>query len=139
MRRNVLKPLPCSPSRFAAGTRPVEQQLAGRRRVQAQLLLEPPDAEPRRVGGHDERADLGGPVVARPGPRGDDVGAGLARVRDEPLAAVDDPGAAVGAVLEPRGRPRPARIAAGAGLGQPVGADDLAAGHRHEVALLLLG
>ena len=46
--------------------------------------------------------------------------------------------AAVGAVLEAGGRPRAARIAAGPGLGQAVGADDLAARHRHEEALLLL-
>ena len=47
--------------------------------------------------------------------------------------------AAVGAVLEAGRRPRPARIAAGARLRQPVRADDLAARHRHEVPLLLLG
>ena len=77
-------------------------------------------------------------VVARPGPGGDDVRPGLAGVGDEALAAVDDPRAAVGTVLEARGRPRAARIAAGARLGQAVRADDLALGHRHEVALLLL-
>ena len=80
----------------------------------------------------------GAAVVAGPGPRGDDVRPGLAGVGDEPLAAVDDPGAAVGAVLVARGRPRPARVAAGARLGQPVRADDLALRHRHEEALLLL-
>ena len=52
---------------------------------------------------------------------------GLAGVGDEPLAAVDDPRAAVGAVLVAGRRPRPARVAAGARLGQAVGADDLAA------------
>ena len=78
------------------------------------------------------------PVVARPGPGGHDVRARLAGVGDEPLAAVEHPRAAVRAVLVAGGRPRPARIAAGPGLGQPIGADDLAAGHRHQVALLLL-
>ena len=118
--------------------RPVEDQLAGRRGMQPELVLEPPDREAGRVGGHDERADLGGAVVARPAPGGDDVGARLAGVGDEPLAAVEHPRAAVRAVLVARGRPRPARIAAGSGLGQAVRADDLAARHRHEVALLLL-
>ena len=107
--------------------------------MQPELVLEPPDREAGRVGRDDERADLGGAVVARPGPGGDDVRARLAGVGDEPLAAIDDPRAAVGTVLVARGRPRPARIAARAGLGQPVGADDLAPRHRDEVALLLLG
>ena len=78
---------------------PFEDQLAGRRGVQAHLLLEPADAEPGRVGGHDERADLGAAVAlgscgrgSRPGSGGDDVRAGLAGIRDEALAAVEDPG-----------------------------------------------
>ena len=90
----------------------VEQQLAGRRGVEPELVLEPADREARRVGGDDEGADLGVAVVARPGPGGDDVRARLAGVRDEPLAAVEDPRAAVGAVLEARRRPRPAGIGA---------------------------
>ena len=68
----------------------------------------------------------------------DHVRAGLPGVGDEPLAAVEHPRAAVGAVLEAGRRPRPARIAAGARLRQPVRADDLAGGHRDEEALLLL-
>ena len=48
---------------------------------------------------HDEGADLGGAVVARAGLGGDDVGARLAGVGDEALAAVDDPVAAALAVL----------------------------------------
>ena len=35
----------------------VEPQLAGRRGVEAHLVLEPPDAEARRVGRDDERGD----------------------------------------------------------------------------------
>ena len=107
--------------------------------MQPELVLEPSDAEARRVGRDDEGADLGvaaWSVVA--GPRGDDVRAGLAGVGDEPLAAVDDPRAAVGAVFVPGGRARPAGVAAGAGLGQAVGAEHLALGHRDEEALLLL-
>ena len=107
--------------------------------MQAQLLLEPPDAESRRVGRDDERADLGVAVVAGPGPGGDDVRAGLAGVGDEPLGAVEDPRPAVGPVLETGGGARPARVAAGARLGQAVRADDLAARHRDEEPRLLLG
>ena len=81
----------------------------------------------------------GSPSSRVPGPRRDDVRPGLAGVRDEALAAVDDPRAAVGAVLVPGRRPRPARVAARARLRQPVGADHLALGHRDEEALLLLG
>ena len=46
--------------------------------------------------------------------------------------------AAVWSVLVARGRARAARVAAGAGFGQPVRADDLAARHRDEEPLLLL-
>ena len=59
--------------------RAVEGELAGRRGVQPELLLEPTDAEPGRVGRDDERADLGAAVGARAGPGGDDVRPGLAR------------------------------------------------------------
>ena len=79
------------------------------------------------------------------GSGGDDVGARLAGVGDEPLAAVDDPLAAgpgfqlaPAVALPARGRARPAGVGAGAGLREPVRADDLAAGHRDEVAVLLL-
>ena len=37
------------------------------------------------------------------------------------------------------GRARPTRVTPGPGLGQAIPADDLAAGHRHEEPLLLLG
>ena len=79
-------------------------------------------------------------VVLRAGAGGDDVRPGLPGVGDEALAAVDHPLAAVGAVVafEPGRRARAAGVRAGAGLGQPVRADDLAAGHRDEVAVLLL-
>src|SRR3954471_22639067 len=103
--------------------------------MEAQLLLQAADAEPGRVRGHDERADLGLALVGRAGPRGHDVRAGLAGVGDEALAAVDDPAAV--ALVEPRGRPRAAGIAARTRLRQAVAADDLARGHRDEVALLL--
>ena len=93
--------------------------------MQPQLLLEPPDAEPGRVGRHDEGADLGRAVVAGTGSGGHDVGARLPGIGDEALAAVQDPGPAVRTRFEASGRPRSARIAAGARLGQPVGADDL--------------
>ena len=139
MRRNVLKPLPCSPSRFAAGIRaPSNSSSPGRRGMETELVLEPADREAGRVGRDDERADLGGAVIPCPGPRRDDVGAGLAGVGDEPLAAIEHPRAPVGAVLAAGGRPGPARIAAGARLGQPVRADDLALRHRDEEPLLLL-
>ena len=63
----------------------------------------------------------------------------MAGVRDEPLAAVDHPGAAVRAVLVAGGRPRPARVRARARLGQAVGAENLSGRHRDEEALLLFG
>ena len=44
----------------------LEEQLAGRRRVQPQLLLEPADGEAGRVGRHDECADLGLAAAAAP-------------------------------------------------------------------------
>ena len=78
------------------------------------------------------------PFVGLAGLRRDDVRPGVAGVGDEPLAAVDDPGAAVGAVLVAGGGSRAAGIAAGAGLGQAVAAEDLAGRHRDEEALLLL-
>ncbi len=78
------------------------------------------------------------PRSARAGPGGDDVGRGLARVRDEALPAVEDPGAPVRAVLPPGRRPRAAGVGAGARLGQPVGADRPPARERHEVPRLLL-
>jgi hypothetical protein len=59
--------------------------------VEAELVLEATDAEARRVGGDDEGADLGAVVLVRARPGGDDVRARLAGVRDEALAAVDDP------------------------------------------------
>ena len=103
--------------------------------MEAHLLLEPADREPRRVGGNDERRDLGFAGIGRPALGGDDVRAGLTGVRDEPLAAVDHPGATVGTVLESRGRPGPARIRARARFGQAVAAEHAAGRHRLEVAL----
>ena len=140
--RNVRKPSPRSPSRFAAGTRAaVEQQLAGRRRVEAQLLLEPADAEARRVGGHDEGADLGAAVVASCPVRAVTmyVPAWPALVMKRLPPSMTHAARRRGPSSMPGGRPRAAGVAAGPGLGQPVRADDLAARHRDEVALLLLG
>ena len=117
----------------------LEDQLARRRRVQPQLLLEPADREARRRRRDDERADLGRAVVASAGPGRHDVRAGLAGVGDEPLRAVDDPRAAVGSLFVAGRRPGAAGVAAGAGLGQPVGAEDVAPGHGHEVARDLVG
>ena len=57
----------------------VERELAGRRRVEPELVLDANHAEARRVRRQDERGDLGGAVLARAGPGGDDVGPGLAR------------------------------------------------------------
>jgi hypothetical protein len=108
--------------------------------MQAELVLEPGDAEARRVRGQDERRDLRVAVRPRPGPGGDDVGARLAGVGDEALAAFDDPLAAVAVrprALEGRRRAGPAGVGAGAGLGEAVRADDLAARHRDEELVLL--
>ena len=101
-----MKPAPSSPSRFAAGTRtPSSWSSPVAARVEPHLLLEPTDGEARRLGGHDERGDPRAAVVVRAGARGEDVQPGLARVGDEPLLAVDDPGAAVRARLVARRRP----------------------------------
>ena len=77
------------------------------------------------------------PFAVSPVLRGDHVRPGVAGIRDEPLAAVDDPGPAVRAVLVSGGRAGSAGVGAGAGLGQAVRAEDLAGGHRDEEALLL--
>ncbi len=100
--------------------------------MEAHLLLHAPDGEARRIGLDDERADLAG-VGAAVGHRGDDVGAGHPGIGDEALATVEDPGVAVA-----RGtRAGPARVASRAWLGEAVGADHLAGGHRPQVLLLL--
>ena len=64
--RNVRKPVALLAEQVR-GRDPaaVEDQLAGRGRVEAQLLLEPADREARRVGRDDERADLGVALVRR--------------------------------------------------------------------------
>ena len=97
-----------------------------------------PIGESRCARRDDERADLGRTVVAGAAAGGDDVRAGLSRVRDEPLAAVDDPRPSVRTGLEPGGRPRTAGVTAGARFGQPVAAKDRALRHGHEVARLLV-
>ena len=118
--------------------RALEAQLAGRRRVETQLVLQPPDAEPGRVGRDDEGRDLGVAAVRGAGPGGDDVRAGLAGIGDEALGAIDHPRSTVGAVLEAGGRAGATGIGAGAGLGQAVRAEDPALRHRDEEPLLLL-
>ena len=135
-----MKPLPCSPEQVrgrdpgAVEDRSSPVAEAWRPSLSSSRPIEKPGVSAGTMNALISAA----PSSRVPGPGGDDVRARLARVRDEALAAVDDPGAAVGAVLVARGRPGPARVAAGARLGQAVGADDLAAGHRHEAALLLL-
>ena len=81
----------------------------------------------------------GAPSSRSPGPGGHDVRARLPGVGDESLAAIEHPAPAVGPILEPGDGPRPARIAAGAGLGQAVRADHPPGGHRDQEPLLLLG
>ena len=89
--------------------------------MQPELVLEPPDAEPGRVGRDDEGADLG-VAVGRVVP----VRAVTMYVPAWPafvmnrLRAVEDPGAAVGAVLVPGGGAGAAGVGAGARLGQAV-------------------
>jgi hypothetical protein len=106
--------------------------------MSATMKATPWNAEPGRVGRDDERADLRPALVVGPGSGGDHVCARLPGVGDEPLRPIERPGAAVRAVLETRGRPRAAGVAPRARLGEAVGADDLAAGHRDQPALLLL-
>ena len=107
--------------------------------MQPELLLEPPDTEPGRVGGDDEGTDLERAVVTSTGSSSDDVGPRLPGVGDEAFASIQDPGPAVATRFEPSGRSGPARIAPGTGLGQAVAADDLAGRHRDQEPLLLFG
>jgi hypothetical protein len=106
--------------------------------MKTELLLEPAHAEARRVRGDDECTDLGGTLVGRASPGRDDVGSGLAGIRDEPFATVQDPAASIRPVLEACGRPRAACVRSGARLGQPIAAQHPARGHRHQIGLLLL-
>ena len=132
--RKSLSPSPSAPSRFPAGNSTVlEDQLAGVAGMEAHLLLHASDAEAGCIGFHDERADLARSGLAV-GDGGDDVGARHARVGDEPLPAIEDPVLAIPMCPGPRA----ARVAPRARLGEPVGADDLAGGHRPQIALLLL-
>ncbi len=139
IRRNSLKPLPCSPSRFAAGTRaPSNSSSPVADACRPSLSSSRPTEKPGVSAG-----TMNALISADPSSRvpvravTTYVPAWPALVMNR-LAAVEDPPAAVGAVLEPRRRPCPARIAPGARFGQAVRADDRPAGHRDQEALLLV-
>src|SRR5262245_48157962 len=111
----------------------VEEDLAGRRALDAHLRLDAPDLEPGRVGFDDEGGDsrVAGLGI---GLREDDVQARDAGVRDEALAAVQD----VRVAVEPRLAAHGGRVGARAGLGQRVGREPLPAREVRQEALLLL-
>src|SRR5207245_4905889 len=109
----------------------LEEQLAGFAGVQAHLLLDAADAEARGSALDDERSDPAGFRFAF-GDGRDDVRIGHPGVGDEALGSVQDP--AVGLALRPRARAP--RVAAGPGLGPPVGPELLAGGQRTEASVL---
>ncbi len=131
--RKSLSPSPSAPRRFSAGMRQSSKMsspvLLAWRPIFSSMrpMLNP------GVSASTMKALIFPAVLLAIGHGGDDVRAGHAGVGDEALAAVEHPlvAVAVGAGL------RAARVAARSGLGQPVGADDLAGGHRAQVALLL--
>ena len=98
-----------------------------------QLRLEPRDCEAWRVGLDEERGDARVAGI-RIGLREDGVEVRDAGVRDEALAAVED----VLVAVADRGRPHRGRVGAGAGFGQRVGGQPLAARELRQVLLLLL-
>ena len=109
-----------------------ENQLAGGRRADAELVFLLADGEAGEVALDEERGDA---VVAGLGIDGgeDDEESGFVAVGDPQLAAVEDVVAAFGVGA---GRQRE-RVAAGAGFGERVGADGVGC-HARQVALLLL-
>ena len=111
----------------------VEGQLAGRGAGDAHLRLEPRDREARRVGLDDEGGDAGVARV-RVGLREDGVEVRDAGVRDEALRAVED----VLVALAARRRAHRRAVGAGAGLGERVRRQPLAARELRQVLLLLL-
>ena len=102
----------------------VEEELGRVLRAQAELALDRARLEAVRVGRDDEARDAARPGLA--GAREDERVRGPRAERDEDLLAADHPVVAValGARLEP------ARVGAGARLGQRVAAERLAGGER---------
>ena len=128
------KPLPSSPIRASAGTRQPLRKISP--------VVEPlipifgsirPTSNP---GASASTAKAEMPAVARRRVRlrEDDVDAGDAGVRDEALRPVEDVLVAVAARL----RPHRGRVGAGAGLGQRIRSEHLAAREPRQVAPLLL-
>ena len=109
----------------------VEDRLAGRRALDAELVLELADAEAGAVGLDDEGGE---PPRLAVGDREHDVEVGDAEVGDPVLGAVDHPLVAVAA----RGGDHAAGVGAGLGLGQREGGRPLAARAARQDALLEL-
>ncbi len=128
----TLSPLPSVPTRLPGGDADVvEDRLAGRRALDAELVLELADAEAGAVGLDDEGGEAARLAVRD---REDDVEVGDAEVRDPVLGAVDDPLVAVAA----RGGDHAAGVGARLGLGQREGGRPLAARAARQEALLEL-
>ena len=111
----------------------VERELARRRPRDAHLRLEARHLEARRVGLDDERRDAGVPG-GRIRLREHRVERRHARVGDEPLGAVEHVLVAVAS----RGRAHGGRVGAGAGFGERVRAQRLAAREPRQPLVLLL-
>ena len=110
-----------------------EEQLAGRRALDPHLRLDPPDLEPGRVRLDQEAADAAVRGL-RVGLREHGVELRHARVRDEPLGAVEDVLVAVAACRRQHRR----RVAPRPRLGQRVGRQPLPGGESRNVACFLL-
>ena len=134
--RNVLKPSPCVPSRFAAGIRaPSKRSSPVAEACRPSLSSSRPTLNPGVSAGTMNALISASPLSVVPVLAVIDVRAGVPGVRDEALCAVEHPASRPSsrAVVRvpPASEPAP-------GLGQAVRAEDLAARHRDEVALLLL-
>ena len=116
-----------------------EEELGGVLRVQAHLLQPPPAAEAGQVGVHQQQAHALG-AAGGVGLGGQHQQVAQLAVGDEDLLAVDAVAGALWRIrsvlaLGPRAHAR--HVAAGAGLGHADGANDLAAHHARQPALLL--
>ena len=111
-----------------------EHDLTGGRAVQPHLVEQLADAQPGRFRRHEERADPRGPFI-RARAREHHVHAGLARVGDERLGAVEH---VASVSIGPCGGLQRGGVGAGPGLGQGEGAEELPRRQARQPPSLLL-